>query len=95
MVDQPLQIKSAAERQQEYVEYLAKMAGLCVHNAENNTLVLKVWYEYEVDLDRIKSPKQLLGWMLHLGEKVWMDKELLLYFAQIVIHIKGWKVRGF
>lgn len=46
--------------------------------------------DYEIYLGGIRSPQRLLGWVLHLGDKPWMPKEVLCEFVQRVADIKGW-----
>jgi len=50
-------------------------------------------YDYEVDLDRIKSEAALLNWVLYLCEKTWMTTERLHFFIEAVGAIKKFGVR--
>lgn len=43
-----------------------------VINTRRQTCTLSYAYPYEIDLDRIKTERDLLGWSLHLMEKNWM-----------------------
>lgn len=63
-----------------------------VYVQSNETLLLRFAYDYEVDLDRISSPLELLGWTLHLCGKNWMTTEHLHYFIEAVCQIKDFKV---
>jgi hypothetical protein len=47
---------------------------------EDGYLVLNYAYEYNIVLDRIKSPSDVLGWVLHLSGKNWMNTERLVNF---------------
>src|ERR1035441_5484017 len=51
---------------------------------ENNTITLHYRYPYEIDLDRVKSHKDLVSWMVHLCEKNWMNTMILREFAERV-----------
>jgi hypothetical protein len=65
-----------------------------VHVLSNNTLLLRYQYDYEVDLDRIHSERDLLAWTHHLCGKTWMNTERLSHFIEAVARIKGFKVHG-
>ena len=72
------------------------MSEFFIYNPDNNTLTIKITYPYEVDLDRIKKPEEILPWIWHLGGKPWMTLEFLLEFMNQVARIKSWqnKVKG-
>ncbi len=53
-----------------------------------------MFYPYHIDLARIKSKADLLGWVLHLCNKTWMNTEYLGEFIKRVCMIKGWKREG-
>lgn len=61
-------------------------------NRRNNTCTLLYRYPYEIDLDRITTPSDLLSWLLHLCEKNWMNTERLSEFAERVADFKGWRI---
>jgi hypothetical protein len=63
-----------------------------VHVKSNNVLLLRFRYDYEIDLDRIKTPLDLLGWALHLCGKTWMSTEHLHNFIETVCKIKKFNV---
>ena len=52
-------------------------SGMVVINAENNTATLHYAYPYEIDLDTIRTERDLLAWSLHLCQKNWIDTERL------------------
>jgi hypothetical protein len=54
----------------------------------NNVLLLRFAYTYEVDLDRIKTEGNLLGWVSHLVGKPWMGPERTKMFIAAVCRIK-------
>lgn len=55
----------------------------------NNVLLLRFAYSYEVDLDRIKTERDLLAWTKHLVSKPWMGAERTEVFIEAVSDIKG------
>jgi hypothetical protein len=63
-----------------------------VHVRNNNTLLLRFAYDYEVDLDRITTERELLAWVLHLVGKPWMGPERTKMFAKAVAEIKGFDI---
>lgn len=65
-----------------------------VYVRSNNVLHLRLKYDYEVDLDRIKTPANLLNWVAHLAEKTWMSSEAIRRFIQAVAEIKGFNIHG-
>lgn len=58
----------------------------------NNVLLLRFAYTYEVDLDRIKTESNLLGWVHHLVDKPWMGPERTKIFIDAVCSIKGFDI---
>jgi hypothetical protein len=68
----------------------ARMDSIFRHDSERNTMTLHAAYPYEIELDRIQTPADLLGWTRHLCEKAWMDNVLLAEFVDRVAKIKGW-----
>jgi hypothetical protein len=63
-----------------------------VHVRSNNVLLLRFQYTYEVDLDRIKTERDLLGWVLQLVGKPWTSAERVKVFADAVAEIKGFNI---
>jgi hypothetical protein len=49
---------------------------------------------YEIDLDRIKTERDLLAWALHLTEKSWMTCSGLNHFITTVGEYKKFKIYG-
>lgn len=61
-----------------------------IYDERLNTLTLNIVYPYEVDLCRIKTYKDLLGWVHHLSEKILMTPCYIRLFIEQVCNIKGW-----
>ena len=53
----------------------------------NNVLHLRLMYDYEVDLDRIKTSANLLNWVAHLAEKTWMSNDAIRRFIVLEVRI--------
>ena len=68
----------------------ARMDSIFRHDSDRNTMTLHAAYPYEIELDRIQTPADLLGWTRHLCEKAWMDNVLLAELVDRVAEIKGW-----
>lgn len=68
-----------------------RMDEVFQHNPRNRTLTIDAAYPYEVDLDRIQTPADLLEWVHHLAGKNWMSAPLLGEFIERTYAIKGWK----
>ena len=70
----------------------ARMDLIFRHDSEGNILNLHVdaGRPYPIELDRIQTPADLLGWTRHLCEKAWMDNVLLGEFVDRVAEIKDW-----
>ena len=47
---------------------------------------------YEIGLEQIKTPEQLLGWVVQLAPKNWVTTKLLEMFVLVVSGEKGWKI---
>jgi hypothetical protein len=60
-----------------------------IYNERNQTITLCFLYPYEVDLDRIRTPEDLMGWLYHLCGKPWMDKGAIREFLKRVSKIKA------
>jgi len=51
---------------------------------EDDFLVFNVsGSSYEIGLDMLDTPQNILNWACHLSEKTWMRKDLLRYFMEI------------
>jgi hypothetical protein len=59
-----------------------------VIDPENATVTLNYAYPYEIDLDRIKTERDLLAWALHLSEKTRMNIARICAFITKVGKIK-------
>jgi len=64
-----------------------------VIDEERATCTLNFDYPYEVDLDRIKSERDLLAWVRQLAGKPWMTGQRLKLFIDVVGGHKGFLVR--
>lgn len=49
-------------------------------------LVLNIRFPYEIELTRIDTEKKLLGWIVHLLEKNWVSREMLLRMVDVWQH---------
>ena len=56
---------------------------------KNAVCTITITYPYEVDLDRIRTERDLLRWAYHLSGKVWMHREHIKYFIAKVAEFKG------
>ena len=63
------------------------------YNEELNCIIILIAYPYEIDLDRIATKSDLLGWTVHLSEKTWMTTKYLSTFVKKVCLIKGWDIK--
>lgn len=50
--------------------------------AINNTVVLNK-YNYEIDMDRCLTHKQLIGWIKHLCEKDWITQDTIYDLIEV------------
>jgi hypothetical protein len=48
--------------------------------------------DYDIALDRLMTPVQLLGWIHHLAEKDWMNLMRMQYFVEQVSSLRGWDI---
>ncbi len=44
---------------------------------------------YDIAIDRVSSEKDILSWVLHLGEKNWVSKSMIVKFIEIGMRING------
>lgn len=47
---------------------------------------------YPIELSRIPTPESLLGWLQHMAEKTWWNKDLQRVFVAKVADAKGWEL---
>ncbi len=64
-----------------------------VIDPDNETATLHYAYPYEIDLDRIRTPADLLNWTMHLVKKAWMDAERLHEVVEAIATHKGFDLR--
>jgi hypothetical protein len=65
-----------------------------VYVRSNHTLVLQFRYDYDIDLNWIRSESQLLRWVLHLSEKTGINSRHRHHFILAVADIKNFRVHG-
>ena len=85
------EVVNLAELDRLIAEQDKKMDAAFEHDAESALLTIKIAYPYHIELGRIKSKADLLGWALHLCHKTWMTPEYLGEFIRRVSKIKRWK----
>lgn len=98
------EIVTLADLQQEVDAYHKRMNDTFEHDEKLGYITINVhcaserWkhthYPYDIDLSEIKTVRDLLGWVLHLSRKTWMDTQLLERFICMVAGIKGWDLEG-
>lgn len=68
----------------------------CEYDAEMNVVTLFWQGAYDVDLDRIDRPEDLMWVIHHIGKKTWrgMTPKKIAGLIQLVAHIKGWPMYG-
>ena len=62
---------------------------------ENEMIVFHEYHKYnkyEVELNRIKTRAQLLGWVHHMAEKAWVSGETIAQFIEVVCKYYGWNI---
>lgn len=47
-------------------------------------------YLYEITLDRLNTYEKVLGWVVHLSEKVWMTPNRIRVFVRRCEQANGW-----
>ncbi len=65
---------------------------LFTYDGELNTLTINVRYPYEVDMDRIVTKTDLIGWVHHLSQKNWINGTHIARFIENVCAIKNWGI---
>ena len=58
---------------------------------KDDFITLHGWYH--IGLDRIKTPRDLLGWVHHLSEKTWFTTELCNEFIERIAELKNFDLR--
>lgn len=72
------------EKEEDVAKYVEK----------DNTVYIGPYFQYPIDLDRIKTPLNLLGWVEHISSKTWVSKRLIHNFVVTVCKVKKWKIYG-
>lgn len=44
---------------------------------------------YEISLDSLKSPEQIISWIFHLSAKSWVDRDILRKFIKVITNHRG------
>ena len=78
---------------EERLAHVLPDAGKIVMDTERGTCTLHFRYPYEIDLDRIQTQDNLLGWVRHLAGKPWMNRERLGLFIDAVAKHKGFRIQ--
>jgi len=70
-------------------EYLQKASELAEKVKIDNTHIIfslpegKIGDTYEVSLESIKTPEQLVSWIQHVSAKEWIDRAMLRRFIKL------------
>lgn len=59
----------------------------CVYLARPN---MPPGHDYEIDLDRLQTPRDLVGWIYQIIPKTWADEWLVKEFIDVVCAHRGW-----
>ena len=65
-------------------------APLVTMDAEHIELLTPSGYMYPIELSRISSPQQLIGWILHLSDKTWFTADHLRMLILLATKRQGW-----
>ncbi len=87
------EVEQFPEAEADCLKTIRDTAARFKHKKRNSTLLISTelnGYQYEVDLDRINEPIDLIAWTRHLNEKRWFDHRMLNHFIVMVCEIKGW-----
>jgi hypothetical protein len=85
--------QTPSEAIREYIPKLKALRSQFRYNEKNQTLYIKdadIGDEYEVYLDEVHDPLQIIHWALHLSQKNWMTYEMTMYFIEYACKLKGW-----
>jgi hypothetical protein len=69
-----------------------RRVGVAEYDPDTQTIRLYVYAgqnTYQIDLDRCKTQKELLDWILHLSGKTWCKGSVMIDF----IHCLEWAIR--
>lgn len=50
---------------------------------DGDQIILNLAVEYYIDLQRCNTPEKILGWLVHLSEKTWIEKKHLVKFCKL------------
>jgi len=51
-------------------------------------------WPYEIDLDRVNTPLQLIGWLDHMLAKTWFDGLAARKLISMICDRRGWEYHG-
>ena len=85
MIDVKKSFDDFQKEMQEVEENILFIDGYCVLRYGG--------YDYNIELSRLKTERDLLSWVLHLTEKNWMDSRRLMYFIANVARVQNLDVR--
>lgn len=71
---------------------LNKVAAKWMKVNKHSVVLKHGGYDYVIDLANIKTPLDLIDWVIHLSEKNWMCAETIGDFAKEVCRAKGWVI---
>lgn len=78
-----MKIRSADELRD---SYLAKEKELEEAVSVNDGVItINVHGEYNIELNRCDTPEKIIAWVLHLGDKTWMSREILQRFVVVAL----------
>ncbi|CNK98437.1 hypothetical protein [Yersinia aldovae] len=60
---------------------------------QDGYITINVAYEYNISLEACATHEALLGWVVHLSDKTWMDLDLMKHFIQIAAHANKLEIR--
>ena len=55
----------------------------------NGHLILNIAYKYEIELSRLDTQEKILGWVIHLSEKNWMNLRYMHRFIELALNEIG------
>ena len=59
----------------------------------NNTYTVRPeGVQYEIPLDELTTPQQLLGWIARLSDKTWFDNDSLFHLVHDIAKLRGWDI---
>jgi hypothetical protein len=78
MPEERLEPRSLSNLLSEHTEHVETLANQVY--VENGSIILNVDGRYEIELKRCSTEAQLIEWVAHLCEKVWVTPQILRAF---------------